>query len=226
LGILYFIQKKNAGGSSEQIIRRLVHYMPGFYQSHVGYKNCIDFVERHELEWALESLIVLALDSGHYFAEEYWADLAVAAGEMNMKKEVAICRQQIDRNIRDVKFKTPFGWTTQKFDDNHYTQYISDVIKDKWASDRREQDNISALIDEDGIHQRSRGRTGFIYCINKKRVAEVEFELGTKGLILYFESVVNWVLPTKTNLAGNEKQVMKQQIADWAALTGNAIDFN
>ncbi|MFN8116351.1 MAG: hypothetical protein U0W65_09575 [Bacteroidia bacterium] len=186
----------------------------------------MDYLENREWGLALESLIELTEVTEHYFSEEFWSGLADAAEKMEMNEEAKFCRKQIDRNAKDIKSTTPFGWTTIKFDDTHFQHHISEKLKNEWATTRREKDKVQELVSIDGVHLKSHGRSGYIYIADKRRIAEVEFELGMNGLILYFKSLINWSLPTKQNLTIDEKQRIKDDIITWAAKTGNAIEFD
>jgi hypothetical protein len=73
---------------------------------------------------------------------------------------------------------------------------------------------------------KSHGRSGFLYITENRKIAELEFELGMNGLILYFSSLTNWSLPTKQMLTTQEKQKIKIDISNWAAGTKNAIEFD
>lgn len=106
--------------SPEQTIRRLVDYMPEFYRTHRQFINCVEFLENREWELALDSLIELADETEHYFSEDFWLGLADSAEKMNLTDKANYCRKQIKRNAEDIKSKTPFGWTTIKFDDTHF----------------------------------------------------------------------------------------------------------
>jgi len=222
-----FLKKKTETElTPKQKIRRLVDYMPDFYTTDIHFKNCNDFLEHREWGLALDSLVELASDSEHYFAEDFWLGLANAADKMEMTEQAKFCRQQIDRNLKDIKFKTSFGWTTVKFDDTHFQHHISEKLKEEWATNRRAEDNVLRLINQNGVHLKSHGRSGFIYCVDKGRVAEIEFELGMKGLITYFDRVEYWVLPTKKTITKEEKEKLKQQLNDWSDRTKNALDFD
>jgi hypothetical protein len=212
--------------SPEQTMRRLIEYMPEFYKTQRQYINCIDFLEHREWELALDSLIELADETGHYFSEDYWIGLADSAEKMKLSKKSSYCRQQIKRNENDIKSKTPFGWTTIKIDYNHFQSHISEKLKDEWADKRRNKDQVLSLIDKDGVHLKSHGRTGFIYVVDNAKIAEIEFELGVNGLILYFSNMTNWELPTRLLLTTEEKLNIRNKISNWATTTRNAIEFD
>ena len=212
--------------SPEQTLRRLVDYMPDFYRTHRQFINCVEFLENRELELALDSLIELADETEHYFSEDFWLELADAADKMVLTDKSKYCRNQIKRNEEDIKSKTPFGWTTIKFDDTHFQHHISDKLKEEWATERRGKDKVQELLTKDGVHLKSHGRSGFLYITDNGKIAEVEFELGMNGLILYFNSLTNWSLPTKQTLTVDEKQKIKSDINNWATNTKNAIEFD
>lgn len=212
--------------SPEETIRRLVDYMPEFYRTHRHFINCVEFLENREWELALDSLIELADETGHYFSEEFWFSLADSAEKMNLADRASYCRKQIKRNAEDIKSKTPFGWTTIKFDDTHFQHHISEKLKEEWATDRREKDKVQELLTKEGVHLKSNGRSGFLYITDNGRIAEVEFELGINGLILYFNSLTNWSLPTKQTLTVDDKQKVRNDIINWATKTKNAIEFD
>jgi hypothetical protein len=145
---------------------------------------------------------------------------------MNLTDKANYCRKQIKRNAEDIKSKTPFGWTTIKFDNTHFQHHISEKLKKEWATERREKDKVQELLTKEGVHLKSHGRSGFLYITDNGKIAEVEFELGMNGLILYFNSLTNWSLPTKQTLTADEKQKIKIDINNWATKTKNAIEFD
>ena len=200
--------------------------MPAVYSNHRQLKNSNDFLQQNELGLALDSLLELTEETGHYFADKYWLDLADAADKMEMNKERDFCRQQIRKTEKDLKFKVSFGSTVEKIDDTHFQHYTSEKIKDKWANERREKDNVDQILNNDGLHFKSHGRNGFFYFVDKGRLAEIEYELGVNGLIIWFNSTDNWGVPDKLPLTTNEKMTIKTEIEKWAERTKNAIDFD
>ncbi len=209
----------------EQTIGRLVDYMPDFYKTHRQFINCVEYLDHREWPLALDSLIELTGETEHYFSEDFWLGLADSASKMGLTDQANYCRKQIKRNEQDIKSKTPFGWTTIKFDDTHFQHHISEKLKEEWATERRKKDKVEELQSKDGVHLKSHGRSGFIYVVEKNKIAEVEFELGMNGLILYFNSLTNWSLPKKQKITGDEKQKLKVEINNWATETKNAIEF-
>jgi hypothetical protein len=212
--------------SPKQTIKRLVDYMPDIYRTHRQFINCVEYIDNREWELALDSLIELADETEHYFSEDFWFGLAYSADKMGLTNEADYCRKQIKLNEKDVKSKTPFGWTTIKLDDTHFQHHISEKLKEEWATERRVKDNVQELLTKEGVHLKSHGQSGFLYITDNRKIAEVEFELGMNGLILYFNSLTNWSLPKKQTLTVDEKQKIKNDINNWATKTKNATEFD
>ena len=212
--------------SSEEIIRHLVDYMPEFYRTHRQFINCIEYLDNNEWELALDSLVELVNETNHYFSADFWLELASSADKMNLIEKANYCRKQITRNNFDIGSKTPFGWTTIKIDDTHYQHYISDKLKEEWASERHEKDKVNELLTKEGIHLQSHGPSGFLYITDNERIAEVEWELGRIGFIIYFSHLTNWSLPTKQKLTVDEKRKIKIDIIQWATNTKNVLEFD
>lgn len=222
-----FIQKKQSTDKTpNQIIKNLIDYLPAVYNDHRQLKNSNDFLQQNELGLALDSLIELTEETGHYFSDKYWLDLADAADKMEMNKERDFCRQQIRKTEKDLKFKVSFGSTVEKIDDTQFQHYTSEKIKNKWANERREKDNVDQIMNNDGLHFKSHGRNGFFYFVDKGRLAEIEYELGINGLIIWFNSTDNWAVPDKLPLTTDEKMTIKTEIEKWADRTKNAIEFD
>ena len=222
-----FIQKKQSTDKTpNQIIKNFIDYLPSVYNDHRQLKNSNDFLQQNELGLALDSLIELAEETGHYFSDKFWLDLADAADKMEMNEERDFCRQQIRNTEKDLKFKVSFGSTIEKIDDTHFQHFISEKTKDKWTNERRDKDNVDQILNIDGLHFKSHGRNGFFYFVDKGRLAEIEYELGVNGLIIWFNSTDNWAVPDKLPLTRDEKMTIKTEIEKWADRTKNAIEFD
>ena len=207
------------------IIQRIIDYMPEHYRTQRQFKNCVDYLGHEELGLALDSLIELADESGDYFSEEFWGGLADAANKMHLQEKADFCRDQIKRNKNEINSKTPFGWATRKIDDTHFQHHISEKLRAEWENERREKDKVWNLTDKEGIHLKSHGRSGFIYFVDKGRIAEIDFELGTNGLILFFEKIDHWTVPTKIKMTNEERNEIKQRLTTWSTGTKNPIEF-
>lgn len=222
---LDFFKQKANDRSPKEIISNILEFSPELYKTHRQFKNCIEFFDNRELGLALESLIELAEETGHYFSDHFWSDLSIAAEEMSMNEQAQYCNLQIKRNLEEIKWKIPFGSTVLKIDDTHFEHYYSQKLKDQWAAERRIKDGVGSFKDIDGVHLKSHGRNGFVYFVEKGRIAEIEYELGTKGLIIWLKATDSWYFPNKQILTSNEKQNIKNSITDWAVNTKNAIEF-
>jgi hypothetical protein len=227
LKLFNFIQKKQSTDKTpNHIIKNLINYLPSVYNDNRQLKNSNAFLQQNELGLSLDSLIELAEETGHYFSDKFWLDLADAADKMEMNKERDFCRQQIRKTEKDLKFKVSFGSTVEKIDDTHFQHYISDKTNDKWANERRDKENVDKIMNIDGLHFKSHGRNGFFYFVDKGRLAEIEYELGVNGPIIWFSSTDNWAAPDKLPLTRDEKMTIKTEIEKWADRTKNAIEFD
>lgn len=227
MGIFDFIKKKKQETISPQkILQRLIEYMPDEYTKQRQFVNCREYLEHNEFGLALDSLIELTSETEHYFSEEFWQELKKAAKEMDMKSALDYSNQQLKRNATDLDSITPFGWSTLKVDETHYQSFISSKLKNEWAQERREKDKIQRVLAKNGIHHKPHGRSGYIYYVKDRKLAEVEYELGMEGLILWFDSVSEWVLPEHRSFDNGEKEELKNTIIEWSTRTKNAIEFD
>ena len=213
--------------SIQGVLQRLIDYLPSNYNGHRQHINCLEFMEHHEWGLALESLIELADESGHYFSNEYWEHLAQAADLMNLSEFSAYCQTQIARNARDLKTNIPpFGYTTEVLNSNTRKLYIADKIREESAAERREKDQVKPLLQTDGVHCKQYGRSGFFYVVDQGRLAEFEFEMGRGAEILYFNETNHWVLPNVMPITPTEKQQIREQIYQWSVQNSFSVDFS
>jgi len=224
-GIFKNTDPKPLKRNPKEELRYLIDYIPDFYKNQRQYKNAIEFLDHHEFSLVLESLIELADETGHYFSEEFWERIAASAKAMNLVELAVYSLNQIERNQQELKWKTPFGWTTVKIDETHFQHYISEKIKERQVAERHKKDNAYDLLKKDGIYLKMHGRAGTLYIVDHRRLAEVELELGMHGLILYFINTMHWLLPLKQPLTAEEKQNIRSAINSWALRTKNAVEF-
>ena len=223
MGLFNFRAKESKPAT---ILQRLIDYTPQHYRTHSQFKDSVEYLEHQEWGLALDSLIELADESGDYFSEEFWSQLGDAADKMGLKEQADYCKVQIKRNEKEINSKTPFGWTTVKIDDTHFQHHISDKLKEQWTDERRQKDKVWSLTDKEGIHLKSKGRSGFIYLVDKGRIAEMDYELGINGLILFFEMIDHWTIPTKIKMTNEEKNEIRQRLTIWSTETRNPIEFH
>ncbi|AEW00139.1 hypothetical protein Niako_3845 [Niastella koreensis GR20-10] len=200
------------------ILRLTQLYVPEFYQDSKHFKDSKEFLEHNEWGLALESLVEMATDSGHYFSEAFWLELATCAEKMQMAEQADYCRQQVIRNEKEVGSKTPNGWTTIKLDDTHYEHKIAEVVEDKWTNERHKKDNLDKLLKQDGFYLKSYGRAGTIYYIDNGRVLEISFEMSgvpQYDLLLFFDNIETWSIPKGEPLNMNDKTKIREQLLEW-----------
>ncbi|WP_298486692.1 hypothetical protein [uncultured Maribacter sp.] len=227
MGIFSFIKKKEKPQlSPKQTIKRIIEYMPKIYEEHRQFKNSKEFFEQNEFGLSLESLVELADETGHYFSEEFWDQLANSARKMKMDKIAEYCDNQSKRNITELGFKIPFGWTEIKSAENVFQANISEKLKKEWNSKRRVKDKVDKLLNKNGVHLKSRGRGGHIYYVENGKLAEFEWELEVGGIRLWFESESKWCLPTESELKKEDKKRIKNSIVEWAKQKKEIIKFD
>ena len=121
------------------ILRLTQEFVPEFYKDIEQFKESKEFLENNEWGLALDTLIEMADESGHYFSEDFWLNLAICADKMQMTQQAEYCRQQITRNEKEIGNKTPKGWTTIKIDDAQFEHHVAEIVKDKRANDRNQK---------------------------------------------------------------------------------------
>lgn len=226
MGLFNFMKKKNQETvSPEKILQRIVDYMPNEYIEQRQFVNCKEYLEHREWGLALESLIELTSETDHFFSEEFWQELSKSAKVMGMDDAVKYCNKQLKRNASELNSITPFGWSTLKVDETHFQTFISEKLKNEWATERRAKDKIEKLLAKNGIHHKPHGRSGFIYYVKNNFLSEVEYELGVNGFIIWFDSVKGWVIPVEKEFMEGEKEEFRNSIIEWSKKTKNAIDF-
>ena len=77
------------------ILRSSLKHVPEFYKTSKHFKDSVEFLEHNEWGLALESLIDMADESGHYFSETFWLNLATCADKMQMTEEKQNCRKEL-----------------------------------------------------------------------------------------------------------------------------------
>lgn len=200
------------------ILRLTQEYIPSFYKDSERFKESKEFMDHHEWGLALDSLVEMAVESEHYFSEDFWNNLATCADKMDMKQEAEFCLEQIARNEKEIGGKIPIGWTTIKIDDTHYEHHIADIVKNEWVNDRRQKDNFNELIKIDGFHIKYHGRTGLVYFVDKGKVLEIDFEMSAVGqydLLLYFDQLKEWTLPKNEPFAFKEQAAIREKLLAW-----------
>ena len=200
------------------ILRRTQEYVPEFYKDSKLFNESKDFLKHNEWGLALNSLIEMADESGHYFSEDFWANLATCADKMQMTQQAEYCRQQIIRNEKEIGSKTPKGWTTIKIDDNTHEHHIAKIVEDKWMSERHQKDKLNDLLKVNDFHIKYHGRGGMIYYIENGKVLEIGFEMSAVrefDLFLYFDDLKGWTIPSNESFAFKEKSAIREKLLEW-----------
>lgn len=193
-------------------------YVPEYYRDSQHFKDSINFLKNNKWGLALDSLIEMASESGHYFSEDFWLDLASCADKMQLTKQADYCRQQIIRNQTELGQKTPKGWTTIKTDTQTREHKIAQVVEDKWIFDRRKKDNFNELILTNGFHIKYHGRSGIIYYVDSNKVLEIGFEMSGVSqydLLLYFDTINAWAIPKGDELTFTEQTTIRNKLLEW-----------
>ncbi|MEJ7684444.1 MAG: hypothetical protein WKG06_42680 [Segetibacter sp.] len=167
---------------------------------------------------ALETLIEMADESGHYFSEDFWLNLATCADKMQQTQQAEYCRQQILKNEKEIGRKTPNGWTTVKIDETHFQNHIAEIVKDKWQNERRQKDKLDDLLKKDGFHIKYHGRAGMIYYIDNGKALEINFEMSAVrqyDLLLYFDTLKGWTIPNNEKFAFKEQSAIREKLLAW-----------
>lgn len=193
-------------------------YVPEFYKNSKYFIESKDFLKQNEWGLALDTLIEMADESGHYFSEDFWMNLTTCADKMQMSQQAEFCRQQIIKNEKEIGTKTPKGWTTIKIDENTREHHIAKIVKDKWISDRHQKDKLNDLLKVNGFHIKYHGRSGVIYYIDNGKVLEIGFEMSAvRGydLSLYFDDLKGWTIPSYESFAFKEQSEIKEKLLSW-----------
>jgi len=193
-------------------------YIPEFYKENKRFKESEEYLRYNEWGLALESLIELADDSGHYFSNCFWNNLTICANKMEMFAEAEYCRQQLIKNETTLGSKLPNGSTAVKIDDNTYQHYTAKIVINKLADNRREKDKLDELINNDGFHIKWHGRGGIIYYVDNGKVLEISFEMsGVRqyDLLPCFDGLKGWSIPANKPFAFKEKSAIKEKFLEW-----------
>lgn len=199
-------RSKENNESVDNLIQKQLDYLPEVYHSHRQYKNCIEFLENREWALALDSLIELSEETGHYFSNEFWNSLLEVAKRMNLSNEEEYFLDQLKRNQSDLEHRIPFGWAEVKHDENLYETHTSEKNVQHWNSERRIKDNIVTLTKVNGVYRQSSGRCGIIYIVEDGNLSEISYELEMNAAAL-FVSTLKWVLPVeKIDVRGRKRR--------------------
>ena len=119
---------------------------------------------------------------------------------------------------KPAEYILPEGWTETEVANNTFVTEIPKAQTDDWANMRREKDKIEQLIKEDGFHDKSNGRAGTIYYVEKGKICELYYEIsGVKefDILIWFEQLNEWIFPERKPIKIEEKEAIKEKLVDW-----------
>jgi hypothetical protein len=204
-----------------EVLLEVAEYIPERYKGDRQFINFNEFIEHNEWGLALESLVELADESGHFFSDAFWMDIRNCASSMSMLSIADYCSAQILRNKSELGHLIPKGWTEEKISDTTFNTYIAEKIKNDWAAERRKKDDLISFITVNGFHIKSHGRAGTIYFIEDRKVLEIDFEIsGVKqyDILIFYDIVCDWVLPNKTRVSEGQKAEIRERLVEWLKL--------
>jgi hypothetical protein len=201
-----------------ELLEQQLNLIPDLYKTHPKFTLSIESFAQHKYELVLESLIELAVESGHYFSQYYWEALAQIADKLKLPARAQYCTSQNGRTLRDGVGKIPLGWVMDKQDATHRICHIAESIKESWNTERRQKDRVEKMLANDGFHMCAHGRAGMIYYVSNRRVLEIGYDIaGGKDVdyIIYFEGATHWALPVKQELLPEEKEAIRGELGQW-----------
>ncbi|GGH83248.1 hypothetical protein HNQ91_006011 [Filimonas zeae] len=200
------------------ILSEVLEYTPELYKTSTHFSAASSFLINQNWELALNSLVQLAEESGHYFSEDFWLNLALCANKINQPARTDHCRRQIERIKSETGLYAPKGWTIIKVADNIHTFQIARVIKERWKKVQHDRDNLYDLLGENGFHLKPFGDGGTIYYIENGKVLEIDFkkdESGQCNMLLVFEEIKYWIKPFEQPFTGKEKETVRTKLLAW-----------
>ena len=210
-------------------IRVILGNIPEYYKESKDFQKCMAHFELNEWGPAIECLVAMADESGHYFSDDFWFGLADAAGKMNMNTMAQYCREQSRKTKSILNWPISKGSTVHKIDDTHYKQYYAQKVYDRWDNERRIKDKLQSFIDKDGFHIQKGGRHGTIYYISNGKVCEIYWEMSgvpQYDILISFDLVDSWALPVKQLLTEKEQQQIKTALILWLNEQNIRSDIN
>lgn len=200
------------------LLRLTQEYIPDIHKDSKHFKDSKEFLHNNEWGLALNSLVEMANESGHYFSETFWLDLANCADKMQMTSQANYCRQQIALTEKEIGFKISNSSTVVKIDSNHFEHYTAEIVKDKWKNERRDKDKLNDLLKKNGFYIKYHGRGGMIYYIDNGKVLEIDFEMSAVkqyDLLLNFDNLKSWSIPKDEPFAFKEQSAIREKLLEW-----------
>ncbi len=202
--------------SVSEKLKHIACYLPEYYKQDIQFRYFNEFMKQCEWGLAAESLVELSITSEHYFSPEYWNYLSNIFLAMGIKENYSFFRKQIEETSKVIPFKIPFGQTVDKVSDTLFAHYIAEVVKDKWVRERHERDNIEKLSGSDGTYFKFYGRSGYLYIVKNRCVAEVFLEMELNGWRVYFPEKLSWVYSYQPSQTEINIETIKFEIKQWS----------
>jgi hypothetical protein len=202
----------------DSILSEVLEYTPELYKSSTHFTQASNFLTNQKWDLALNSIVELAEESGHYFSEDFWLSLALCANKINQPSRKEHCHRQIERVKSETGLYAPKGWTIIKVADNIHTFQIARVVKERWKKVQHDRDNLHELLGENGFHLRPFGDGGTIYYIENGKVLEIDFkedESKKYDMLLAFEEIKYWIKPFEQPFTGIEKEAVRTKLVAW-----------
>lgn len=233
MGIFSFFKKRKGfpfgpSLSPPVILKQLSEDIPEFYKDSIHFKDYEEFLRHNEYGLALESLIEMADESGHYFSDHFWLTLAGCADKMGMNTQAEYSRQQIIRNEKVIGIPTPKCSTWYEAPDGMLQRHIVTKQYNEWTKQRRQKDKLDKLLKKDGFHMKSEGRFGTIYYIDQGKVLELHWEISgvpQYHILLEFGSLHAWSIPDGTPITPEEEIIIREKLQEWLKKKGLRSDL-
>lgn len=225
MGFFSFFKKRKVSAAGRQsmsppdVLKQVQEDIPELHKASQYFKEYEVSLQHHEWGLALENLVDMADESGHYFPAHFWEDLIYCAEKMGMQEKATYCRQQITRNGQELPDRDlPRGWSMVKIDENTYPAYIAKKYTDGWTTTRRRKDKLDKMLQKDGFYMRAQGRYGMIYYIDNGKVLEIDWEISgvpKYDILLSFDDLTTWSIPENLSITPEDKAVIRLQFQEW-----------
>lgn len=204
--------------SPDAILRLTYAYIPEVYKDNTSFVESEEYFRNREWGLALKCLVEMAYESGHYFPEDFWSDLATCADKMEMTEDAEFCRTQMHRMETETDQTLPRGWTVAMADDNVSMIHVAQLLTDEWDSKRRMKDGFGRLIQEDGFHYRSYGRYGMIYYVDGGKVLEIAYEMSGVSrydILINWDNLKAWTIPYNKVIEQSALSAIREELLTW-----------
>lgn len=116
------------------------------------------------------------------------------------------------------KYFLPKGWTEKKISEDSFLFEIPEEQIESWKLKRWKKDKVEELINKDGFHMKTEGRSGTIYFVEEKKLCEIYYEIsGVKefDILIFFDQLTEWQLPNKKVMVKKEMEKIQEKLILW-----------